>query len=108
MSVVRRFWIEFERGHESALWWIGSYAGVTGYDERDCLAMVADLLTDGAQLPPVRRITPDIVVDENLPVNVRALGVPVWPGVWYPPMNLKTGPDLTRQSRRNTAWPPGR
>lgn len=51
MPVVRRFWIEFERGHETAVWWIGSYAGVTGYDERDCLAMVADLLTDGAELP---------------------------------------------------------
>ncbi|MEU4707886.1 hypothetical protein AB0G00_15770 [Nocardia salmonicida] len=76
MPAVRRFWIEFDRGHTSALWWSAPYAGVTGYDEQDCLAMVADLLTDGAKLPPVRRITPDIVVDENLPVNIRALGVP--------------------------------
>ncbi|WP_194813337.1 hypothetical protein [Nocardia sp. XZ_19_385] len=96
MPAMRRFWIEFERGYQRTLWWLAPYAGVTGYDEQHCLEMVADLITDGAELPPVRRITPDIVVDENLPVNLRALGVPVWPGVWYPPMNLKYGPNFTR------------
>ncbi|MGW4364448.1 hypothetical protein ACWEKT_02290 [Nocardia takedensis] len=106
MPVVRRFWIEFDRGYEWALWWIAPYAGVTGYDEQDCLAMVADLLTDGAELPPVRRITPDIVVDERLPVNIRALGVPVWRGVWYPPVNLGTGPNLVPRRPRNAAEPP--
>lgn len=108
MPVVRRFWIEFDRAHQSSLWWTAPNAGVTGYDEHDCLAMVADLLTDGVDLPPVRRITPDIVVDETLPVNIRALGVPVWPGVWYPPVNLKTGLNLTRRPPSNTAEPPER
>lgn len=40
MPVVRRFWIEFDRDREPA--WPGSYVGVTGYGEQDCLAMVAD------------------------------------------------------------------
>ncbi len=66
--------------------------GVTGFDERDCLAMVADLLPDDTALPPVRRITVDISLAEKLPVHPPTLGVPVWRGVWYPPMNLRTGP----------------
>ncbi|MFE6861512.1 hypothetical protein [Nocardia sp. NPDC057668] len=96
MPVMRRFWIEFDPGYSRALWWIGSYAGVTGYDEQHCLAMVADLLTDGAELPPVLHITPDVVVDDELPVSIRELGVTVWPGVWYPSMNLRYGPNFTR------------
>ncbi|WP_433672285.1 hypothetical protein ACQP06_11940 [Nocardia sp. CA-136227] len=104
MPVVRRFWIEFDRDREPA--WPGSNVGVTGYGEQDCLAMVADLLPDGVELRPVRRITPDIVVDENLPVNIRALGVPVWRGVWYPPSNLRTGPTWRpRGVGRNPAAP---
>lgn len=96
MPMVRRFWIEFDRDHRSALWWTSPYAGVTGFDEQDCLAMVADLL-HGAELPPVYRITADVSLNQELPVNPLALGVPVWRGVWYPPVNLKTGPNLTRR-----------
>ncbi|MGI5216985.1 hypothetical protein [Nocardia sp. CA-290969] len=53
MPTVRRFWIEFDPDHGSILWW-GRYTGVTGFDERDCLSMVADLLSDGDDLPPRR------------------------------------------------------
>ncbi|WP_459545824.1 hypothetical protein [Nocardia sp. X0981] len=92
MATVRRFWIEFDRDRATALWWTAPYAGVTGFDERDCLAMVADLIPSYEELPPVRAITADISLAQELPVNRSALGVPVWRGVWYPPMNLKTGP----------------
>ncbi|MFI7667266.1 hypothetical protein [Nocardia sp. NPDC049526] len=108
MPVVRRFWIEFDRDRGSVLWWIRPYAGVTGFDEQDCLAMVADLLPDDAELPPVRGITVDVSLAEELPVNPLALGVPVWRGVWYPPVNLRTGPNLTRRLSRNHAPPEGR
>ncbi|WP_040800982.1 hypothetical protein [Nocardia higoensis] len=64
---------------------------MTGFDVRDCLSLVADLIPDAA-LPPVRRITADISLAEPLPLNPRYLGVPVWRGVWYPPVNLGTGP----------------
>ncbi|MFJ1455085.1 hypothetical protein [Nocardia sp. N2S4-5] len=92
MPTVRRFWIEFDPDHGTVLWWTRPYAGVTGFDERDCLTMVADLLPSYEELPPVRRITADISLAEELPVNPLALGVPVWRGVWYPPVNLDIGP----------------
>ncbi|GAB4585666.1 hypothetical protein [Nocardia sp. IFM 10818] len=97
MPMVRRFWIEFDV-RECSPPWFGKAIGVTGFDVRDCLAMAADLITDGP-LPPVRRIVADISLAEPLPVNPRGLGVPVWRGVWYPPRNLTTGPihDIDRR-----------
>ncbi|MFD6162342.1 hypothetical protein ACFWF7_39235 [Nocardia sp. NPDC060256] len=90
MTTMRRFWIEFDPQESfDARFWQG--VGVTGFDVRDCLSMVADLFPDGL-LPPVHRITVDISLAEPLPVNPHYLGVPVWRGVWYPPVNLKTGP----------------
>jgi hypothetical protein len=94
VSMVRRFWIEFDRNRGSVLWWGPPYAGVTGFDEKDCLAMVADLLPADAELPPVLRITADVSLAGKLPGNPWALGVSVWRGVWYPPMNLRTGPNM--------------
>ncbi|MEU1210148.1 hypothetical protein [Nocardia sp. NPDC005825] len=64
---------------------------MTGFDVRDCLSLVADLFPDGL-LPPVHRITVDLSLAEPLPVNPRYCGVTVWRGVWYPPVNLGTGP----------------
>lgn len=93
MPTVRRFWIEFDLGNEPFSWpELRQGVGVTGFDERDCLSMVADLLDPDTELPPVRRITIDISLAEKLPVNPPTLGVPVWRGVWYPPRNLRTGP----------------
>ncbi|MFB7718528.1 hypothetical protein [Nocardia sp. NPDC056100] len=92
MPLLRRFWIEFDRSDEAANWWPGPWVGVTGYDEQNCLDMVADLYPEGVALPRVLRIIPDVVVDENLSVNIRALGVPVWPGIWHPAINLRNAP----------------
>ncbi|MCC3313993.1 hypothetical protein [Nocardia africana] len=97
MTTVRRFWIEFDpQANVDARFWRG--VGVTGFDVRDCLSMVAALFSDGV-LPPVLRITADISLAEPLPLNPRYLGVPVWRGVWYPPENLTTGPahDIDRR-----------
>ncbi|WP_327097726.1 hypothetical protein OIE68_02265 [Nocardia vinacea] len=97
MTTVRRFWIEFDP-QECSDARFRQGVGVTGFDVRDCLSMVADLVPDG-MLPPVRRITVDISLAEPLPVSPRHLGVPVWRGVWYPPVNLGTGPtrDIDRR-----------
>ncbi|WP_328393301.1 hypothetical protein [Nocardia sp. NBC_00416] len=95
MSGVRRFWIEFDQGKDQPyLPILSPGVGVTGFDVRDCLSMVTDLVGD-EPLPPVRRITVDISLAEPLPLNPRHLGVPVWRGVWYPPVNLRTGPIRT-------------
>ncbi|MET9211308.1 MULTISPECIES: hypothetical protein [unclassified Nocardia] len=98
MTEPRRYWIEFDRedGTDARLW---EGVGVTGFDVPDCLSMLADLVGDGP-LPPVRRITVDISLAERPPVN-RSLGVPVWRGVWYPPVNLGIGP--TRAIDRRNA-----
>ncbi|MBF6080272.1 hypothetical protein GV791_10130 [Nocardia cyriacigeorgica] len=94
MHMVRRFWIEFDSDRRADRWWVGPYAGVTGFDEQDGLTLVAELLGDDAELPPIRHITPDFSLNQKLPVNPLALGVPVWRGVWYPPVNLSTGPRI--------------
>ncbi|WP_433672190.1 hypothetical protein ACQP06_11425 [Nocardia sp. CA-136227] len=97
MTTTRRFWIEFDT-HESINAWLWKGVGVTGFDVRDCLSMVADLFPDGL-LPPVHRITVDVSLAEPLPVNRRHFGVSVWRGVWYPPVNLGIGPthDIDRR-----------
>lgn len=93
MPTVRRFWIEFDLGSRRLSWpQLSQGVGVTGFDERDCLSMVADLFPDDTELPPVRHITVDISLAEKLPLNPSHLGVPVWRGIWYPPSNLWTGP----------------
>ncbi len=110
--MVRRFWIRFDVDSGRSFWPGSQGVGVTGFDERDCLSMVADLLPEGAVLPPIRHITVDISLAEKLPLNPSHLGVPVWRGVWYPPSNLWTGPNWRpRGVGRNPAAPasgPGR
>lgn len=107
MPTVRRYWIEFDLDHNPFRWpQLSPGIGVTGFDERDCLSMAADLLPDDAELPPVRHITVDISLAEKPPVNPPGLGVPVWRGVWYPPSNLRTGPIWRpRGVERNPAIP---
>ncbi|GAB0104914.1 hypothetical protein JMUB6875_38910 [Nocardia sp. JMUB6875] len=90
MTTLRRFWIEFDT-QERFDGLLQEGVGVSGFDVRDCLSMVTDLVRD-RPLPPVSRITADISLAEPLPVSRRYLGVSVWRGVWYPPLNLETGP----------------
>ncbi|MFE9581848.1 hypothetical protein ACFYO1_36110 [Nocardia sp. NPDC006044] len=101
MPVLRRFWIEFDLSGNGSyaswpLWERG--VGVTGYDARDCLTLVAASANDGA-LPPVRRITVDVSLAETLPADPPFVGVPVWRGVWFPADNLRTGPILRSVGR---------
>ncbi|MFC9435218.1 hypothetical protein [Nocardia sp. NPDC057030] len=96
---MRRFWIEFDLDGSYCAWPpLAQGVGVTGYDARDCLTLVAAIVRDGP-LPPVRRITVDISLAEPLPVNPPHLGVPVWRGVWYPADNLSAGPTLRSVGR---------
>lgn len=90
MTTPRRYWIRFDPQQCSDPRFRQG-VGVTGFDVPDCLSMVVKLFPD-EPMPPVHRITADISLAEPLPVNPRYLGVPVWRGVWYPPVNLETGP----------------
>ena len=99
---LTRYWFEFDLtsitpapapdgvvvldGGSAAYNFCARGVGVTGYDERDCLSIIADLL-DPENTPPVTRVSADIDVSA-LGFEPRQLGVSAWRGVWYPPMNL--------------------
>lgn len=53
MHMVRRFWIEFDSDRRADRWWVGPYAGVTGFDEQD------GLTPGGRTARRRRRVTPD-------------------------------------------------
>ena len=72
--------------------------GITGWDLGDCLTMLR-VLTHVDALPPIRTVAEDVDVSQLHPRL--GLGVPVWRGVWHPPMNLQS-------SGRWDAWAPWR
>ena len=96
-----RYWFEFDlTGLEPAppqpgtvsldgdtpvyrLCWQG--VGVTGFDEDDCLQLVARVLAPDA-LPPLRSSIRDVNVSD-LDLEPQWVGppvMPVWRGVWFP------------------------
>ena len=98
-----RYWFEFDvadqkppddslvrlDGGTLAFRYFGSGAGVTGYDEADCLLQLTQML-DAEPLPPVIRRIRQVDVS-SLPIDPRFIGVPVWRGVWFPYLN-RSGP----------------
>ncbi len=63
--------------------------GVSGYDEADCLRLLREEFFAGRPLPPVARSVVGVDVSA-LPERVRAkAGVPVYRGVWFPPLNRR-------------------
>ena len=70
--------------------------GVTGYDEADCLQLIAD--TYQLPVPPITVRVPDVTIamleERSRPAAsaVMAFAVMVWRGVWYPSPNVGRGP----------------
>lgn len=94
-----RYWFEFDltnHGPESepgsvsldggtaAYRLLGRGAGVTGYDEADCLRVLADALGDA--LPALARSERNPKIDDRLS---RQIGNVAWRGVWFPPLNIR-------------------
>jgi hypothetical protein len=69
------------------LLWRG--VGVTGFDENDCLNLIAQAIAPHS-LPPISSIESGVSV-EKIGIDLARLAVPVWRGIWSPPMNV-TGP----------------
>ncbi len=67
---------------------LGRGAGVTGYDEGDCLALLCRAL--GEDLPLVVSTVRDVVIDDVL---AREIANPAWRGIWFPALNL-SGPTI--------------
>jgi hypothetical protein len=68
-------------------WYEG--CGVSGYDEADCLRLIREEFFPGRPLPPIVRSVVGVDVSA-LPDLVRAkVGVPVYRGVWFPPLNRR-------------------
>lgn len=102
-----RLWLEFDVGdHEpeplplgqirlddgDLVWrFFSGGVGVTGYDEADCLQLIADAYQ--LPVPPITVRVPNvrIAILEARPQPaasaVRARSVMVWRGVWYPSPN---------------------
>lgn len=92
-----RYWFEFQfddysalpgagitlDGESGARRLLGRGAGVTGYDEADCLRMLADVL--GEELPPVLVSARNPTIDADLATTS---GNVSWRGIWFPPLNL--------------------
>ena len=109
-TLLRRFWFEFElpprhvRDDGTAVIddrpteYLRNGVGVTGYDEDDCLWLIDDQIMRGVgSLPPLRRVTADVDVN-SIPEffhKHHQIGVPVWRGVWAPPLN-RLGPVVGR------------
>ena len=69
----------------------GRGVGVTGYDEADCLAITAAVVSP-EPLPPIMSATREIDVS-SLDLDPQYVGVTAWRGVWYPALNRR-GPVL--------------
>jgi hypothetical protein len=95
---LRRFWFEFEVSppdvvprsldgpdHWKSIQRLRNGVGVTGYDEADCLGLIQANVMGRDELPPIRRVVPDVDVSTLDEGHVLGnLGVPVWRGIWYP------------------------
>jgi hypothetical protein len=66
------------------LLWRG--VGVTGFDENDCLNLIAQAIAPHS-LPPISSIESGVNV-EKLGIDVARVAVPVWRGIWSPPLNI--------------------
>lgn len=67
---------------------LGRGAGVTGYDEADCLGLLSDALSD--ELPPILRAERSPTIDDRL---AREVGNVAWRGVRFPRLNM-SGPTI--------------
>lgn len=98
-----RYWFEFDlsgqardrdthgllfEGETPTMRLLGLGAGVTGYDQADCLRLLRDVL--GEELPPLLRAERNPKIDEAM---ARTAGNVAWRGIWRPPLNL-AGPTI--------------
>lgn len=60
--------------------------GITGFDEADCVGLLAQVLAP-EPVPPIVKVERDVDVSALTAVNptVGVPIVPVWRGVWFPP-----------------------
>ena len=94
-----RYWLEFDLADHAAIppaqgilldggteayRLLGRGAGVTDFSKEDCLRTL-DGLVD-MELPPLLRSRRDLDVS-SLPHDPHEIGVPVWRGVCFPPLN---------------------
>ena len=82
---LHRFWFEFDEADAHGCR-LSSHCGVTGWSERDAVAIVAETYCQRSEIPTPRSTVVDIDVS-RFPEALRArlnFGVPVWRGIWYP------------------------
>ena len=94
---LRRFWFEFDLppneasvpghivldGGPPSRFWLWRGCGATGWDEADCLGLIAGLI-EPEPVPRVIRAVADVDVSTLAPDIRSDVGVVVWRGVWFP------------------------
>lgn len=70
---------------------VPAHVGVSAWSLADALRMIESVYGD--ELPAIRTIVVDVDLT-TLALNVWEVGVPVWPGIWHPPLNLWAGPRI--------------
>jgi hypothetical protein len=81
---LRRFWIEFEKDKDDP-WRHGLGFGVTAYDAKDALSLLAESICKESKFPVVRKMISDVDVSTldqgHVIPNMES---PIWRGIWYP------------------------
>ena len=96
---LTRYWVEFEIPEEDMPWrnvqldgpdlvrrYLGRGCGVTGWDLDDCLRIISASLLDGQSPPPLRQVIANVDMSQ-VNVDLSHIGVVVWRGIWFPPLN---------------------
>ena len=100
---MRRYWIWFDISEAIPRGW-PPVIGVTGFNLDDCLMITAHWY--GPHGPPLVSVAEDPDLTDFQPGTIPLgwpLGVPVWRGIWYPPLNI-SGPEHPEWQQNEPRW----
>jgi hypothetical protein len=90
MSLLKRFWFEFDISKDD-LHRYSSYSGlkmgcgVTAFSYEDALVVLRERRFKKDPLPSIRNVIEEIDVSTLDPDHVLPnIGVPIWRGIWFP------------------------
>jgi len=84
MSLLRRFWFQFERTSNLPPG-VGIGCGVTALDREDALRLLGERVFTSGDFPPVKSVVVDIDISLLDAGHVRPnMGNPVIYGIWFP------------------------
>ena len=80
--MLRRYWFTFEWLPTSML---NLGCGVTAFDRDAAIALIKRHLVPDQPMPAITSVTEDVDIRTLEANHLRPnMGVPVWPGIWFP------------------------